>query len=967
MKIRGSKRGSIAAILMVGVAMPALAKTKVKAPDAPAPAAAATPGTKPIVPVYRNIRPFYRNIRPFWGRVNPFYRNIRGFWGDVDPFYRNIRGFWGGLDPSQFPATGDETTFSAIGPMWDRVGNIWTRLSNDWIAAGRAPYDETAYGALLPQLRSVIGQSDQVFGDTYTAKTGAHFVTGFARPLMAEYGIDINDPASLRGVTPDRQAEFFMAWYDGLMAYSGTDRVDHWMKAINWSPALSQTQGSGKGTVVGLVDFYVGGDAETQTKIIYQGGVSQFSTGHGVGVGSLIVASHDRKGIMGIAPDAKLATYNPFDTTGTADWADVRRGMIAVINNGATVVNLSLGVPGYTLHPEWTNIFKTSEVDTLKDRALYVIAAGNDGITQTTSSDYNGALDSTFIVVGSVDPGGTISEFSNRPGTACLLDGKECKKSKLLKESGYLMDRFIVAPGELILVADGQGGVVRQSGTSLAAPLVAGAVTLIQDRWPWLRQYPRDVAHIILNSARDLGEPGVDPVYGVGMLDVEASQSPLDFSQLKYYLTDRGNQNEISASSLKSGGLQPIWSTRDMYFVAFEKIDQAERDFLIPLSSRLFGTMRDGRYFQKFVYDRMVNWIATPGFASQAGPVGFSDVQQMPSIENIGGWSFRMAGRVTGGYESPIGYQRAGLRSSMEVRAPGDRFGFNFGHGDGALAIGAGQGFALTSDFDPYSGGANPLLGFASGGTHIGAFAAIAPGMTLSVGATQQQQSRLNDLRDVALLDDRLLLAAAPRYAAAATSVRLDYRAARWLGVSAAYTRLDESNALLGVRSIDANDFAGGSVSSGMTIGADATLGSGVSLFGTASAVRATSSDRSALRIGEGGTLGTAYQVGIGKAGVMGKSDRLRLSLAQPLTIERGTIDLTMVQVVDRQTGAKGVVTQSFDIAAPERRRLVGEAMYGIGIPSLGGEIGLFGRAEFRAVDAGTPRVMAGAQARLVF
>lgn len=74
------------------------------------------------------------------------------------------------------------------------------------------------------------------------------------------------------------------------------------------------------------------------------------------------------------------------------------------------------------------------------------------------------------------------------------------------------MNRFIVAPGEMILVSDGQGGVTRYSGISFAAPLVAGTVSLIQDRWPWLTDHPKDVTNIIFKSAKDLGAPGIDPV-----------------------------------------------------------------------------------------------------------------------------------------------------------------------------------------------------------------------------------------------------------------------------------------------------------------------------------------------------------------------------------------------------------------------------------------------------------------------
>ena len=87
-------------------------------------------------------------------------------------------------------------------------------------------------------------------------------------------------------------------------------------------------------------------------------------------------------------------------------------------------------------------------------------------------------------------------------------------------------------------MSDGHGGVTRYSGTSFAAPLVSGAIALMYERWPWLRAYPKDVAKAILESAQDLGAPGVDPVYGHGLLDIEASQSALDLNDLVYYLKD---------------------------------------------------------------------------------------------------------------------------------------------------------------------------------------------------------------------------------------------------------------------------------------------------------------------------------------------------------------------------------------------------------------------------------------------
>ena len=152
-------------------------------------------------------------------------------------------------------------------------------------------------------------------------------------------------------------------------------------------------------------------------------------------------------------------------------------------------------------------LFARSRVDATNASILLVLqamdSAGKGGIVRH--------------VVGSVDPLGAISSFSNQPGTACLLDNGVCSSGH------HLYDRFMVAPGELILVSDGQGGLERRSGTSFAAPLVSGAITLLHDRWPWLRNYPQETAQIILSSAKDLGAPGPDPVYGYGLLDANAA------------------------------------------------------------------------------------------------------------------------------------------------------------------------------------------------------------------------------------------------------------------------------------------------------------------------------------------------------------------------------------------------------------------------------------------------------------
>jgi hypothetical protein len=953
--------------------LPAPAPTPAPAPS-PADGNVQTTNSGAIKPLYRNIRGFYRNIRGFWGDVNPFYRNIRGFWGDVDPFYRNIRGFWGAIDPATMATTAGAPLYSGIGPFWEDLGGQWEAVAADWQPGGDYAGNEARYAHVSANLNTLVNTSEKFWGDAVAKKTGKSFKSGFADPLFARFGVDPNDPASLAKLSANEQSHLFIDWYDGLMEFSGTDHVDWWMKSVNWTPRLTQTQGGGSDAVIGLVDFFVAADNDIKSKLIYSGGVSNFTNGHGSGVGSLIVASHDGKGIMGIAPNAKVAAYNPFDSSGSTDWDTVKVGIRAVTNAGASVVNLSLGVPGTTLSPEWGRIFRDPAIKLLNAKSVFVIAAGNDGVTQTGNLDFTGATDTPFIVVGSVGPDNQISEFSNRPGTTCLTNGPTlvgCSALNGLLGRGNvsLMSRFIVAPGELILVSDGQGGVIRESGTSLSAPIVAGAVALIQDRWPWLKKTPSDVDDIILKTAKDLGAPGVDPVYGVGLLDVEAAQSPLNYDALTFYQYDGAKVSKVEARSLKGKGIQSSWEAKGIYLTAFEQLANSQRDFLIPLSSRLVGTMKDGEYFQDFVYNAMASWLNGPSKLSD-GPrgYGFSNVQRVGDVTKLGNWRMSLSGRMTDGFEVRGGYRRPHLTSAVSLTNAEGSLGFAFGSGDGAVMLGGGNGFAMTSDFDPYSGGVNPLLGFASGGSHVSASIGLSPRVAISFGTTQQERSRRRDLFDVTDPSDRLQLQGLERYRSQASNMRVDYRASDKIGFSATYTRLAEPNALYGVRSLDPQDFSGGNVTDGVTISANWQLGESLAMFGSVTGSRAHSAgNRGALRITDEGVLGSAFQVGVAKSRLLGKEDRWRITVAQPLTIERGKMEFDTVGVVERETGKIGRLTQRVDIANTGRRRLVAEGMYGTPLLNGHADVSLFGRTELRSVDANTPELMVGTRAQLTF
>ena len=110
----------------------------------------------------------------------------------------------------------------------------------------------------------------------------------------------------------------------------------------------------------------------------------------------------------------------------------------------------------------------------------------------------------TMLVVGAVDANNRMASFSNRAGDTAQY--------------------YLVAQGVNILSSYGTG-YAYMSGTSMAAPAVSGAAALVTGYWPYLQA--NQVAAILLNTADDLGAPGVDAVYGHGLLNVSRALSPI--------------------------------------------------------------------------------------------------------------------------------------------------------------------------------------------------------------------------------------------------------------------------------------------------------------------------------------------------------------------------------------------------------------------------------------------------------
>jgi subtilisin family serine protease len=211
--------------------------------------------------------------------------------------------------------------------------------------------------------------------------------------------------------------------------------------------------------------------------------------GHGTHVAGIAAASSNNStGVAGVDWNARIMPLKVLDAQGSGYDSDVAAAICYAADHGAKVINMSLGGSdySYTMAEAVNYAFNQG--------ATIVAAAGNDG----SSVSYPGALDHV-IAVGALNTDSNVAYFSNR---------------------GSALD--LTAPGVSIL-STVPGGYQKMSGTSMASPLVAGCASLLLSVNPsWS---PSQVEEALKSGATDLGNPGFDPVFGYGKVNVYASLS----------------------------------------------------------------------------------------------------------------------------------------------------------------------------------------------------------------------------------------------------------------------------------------------------------------------------------------------------------------------------------------------------------------------------------------------------------
>jgi len=232
------------------------------------------------------------------------------------------------------------------------------------------------------------------------------------------------------------------------------------------------------------------------------------TNGHGTWTMGVMVGGDAGGTSIGMAPSAQWIAVKIFDDSGQSTAAAIHSGYQWLLDpdgdpgtaDAPNVVNNSwtFGVAGCNLE---------FQQDILSLRAagiLPIFAAGNAGPSSNTS--LSPANNPGAFPVGATDNNDFIYYESSRGPSSC--------------NTGDVYPE-LVAPGVAIRTSDNSGFYYNPSGTSMAAPHVAGALALLLSSNPSLTANEQEAG--LINGAIDLGAAGPDDDLGYGRLDVLAA------------------------------------------------------------------------------------------------------------------------------------------------------------------------------------------------------------------------------------------------------------------------------------------------------------------------------------------------------------------------------------------------------------------------------------------------------------
>lgn len=317
-------------------------------------------------------------------------------------------------------------------------------------------------------------------------------------------GVKVLSESSLRG------SEEFSQSLWGIEAIGAT-KV--WDEATGTGVVVAVIDTGVDGTHPDLAGQVIAGYRPATDEELPAGTDSSYGGAHGTHVSGTIAAKADGKGIVGIAPNAKIMPIVIFDDPeivgGNGFVGDdyVAAGIIWAVKHGAKAMNNSWGGWGYS------QTLKAAFDYALDNNVVVMVSAGNDhtdqhilypagypGIIEVAAVEYNGGNYKT-------------TSFSSRSdGIAVAAPGVKILSTVPLGGSlGY--------EGSTVNSANNGGTYDYYDGTSMACPHVTGSVALLLQKYPDAK--PWQIRKLLQQTAVDIDNVGWDHNSGFGLIDLE--------------------------------------------------------------------------------------------------------------------------------------------------------------------------------------------------------------------------------------------------------------------------------------------------------------------------------------------------------------------------------------------------------------------------------------------------------------
>jgi len=308
----------------------------------------------------------------------------------------------------------------------------------------------------------------------------------------------------------------------------------------------------GKGVLVAILDTGVSPNSAFGSKSINSLNLVPLPAdladwnGHGTAVASLIIGN-DRL-TPGVAPGADILSVRIADDLGQSDTMLIAKGIVAAVDAGAAIINISLGSSA-------DSPLVRNAIDYANKAGVAIVAsAGNDGLDKLAFPAGNQGV----IAVGAVDAVGTAMTFSNSGNTLAAA-----------------------APGYQVNAAWTGDQAVGFTGTSASAPIMVGAIAVAMSAGTSTLRSAGDALNLVLTHLNDVGAPGPDAATGGGMVDVGrvmnantpgiydaavasnyvlAPTAEVPYPQLQVVIQNRGTEMLVNAGVLVTtpGGTVPL-------------------------------------------------------------------------------------------------------------------------------------------------------------------------------------------------------------------------------------------------------------------------------------------------------------------------------------------------------------------------------------------------------------------------